>query len=524
MSKIQYGPCVLNVLKTNYYKREAVFNGPDVVGTKHTLSVRAVFNPGSQADTLTGETIIGPTAPSVFPAVAFRGPPVGPHVGVPIGVPTGRAAGPSGAWTAQVVRHTLMQPRLQLRWVIDSVPILVSPLPGLVVDSYGNGPRPVSCDVVELHGSKTFLVEWVIETTLSDCWRFTQSPFIVLSHTWTSEDDLDPDFYVTRTTRGRVMFDGGLIRTPGAIIPGTINPDWYRWQFLHPVPQNMKRMGVKTRVLEDGQTVEYEILDRETALNIVSGSVTRIEGVHKVTNEIIDAIHFGETRTGGWGGDFKIGSIGGSWSRTESMSALHYYASRGRRGAFDSYPAFATHFIGLKVWGTRGSARADLESVARDIITKRILPITGLVARAVKSEITHDIVQSAIEALVVYYGGPLTQPSFLPNARDDGAYVFGSKTSNDTTANLLAASTTINKAPNGDSVGRGTFLQAIVQAALQKPCNLAATYPPPPAAVAPIPGPTLSTPPPALPAPAALPVPLPFPPTWPKPAPSTDLS
>jgi hypothetical protein len=491
------GGVYLNVMKVNTYKREAVYAGNDYLYTRHTLSVRAIFNPGTQVDFLIGRPITYlQQPPHVVPALQPRqivGPLVSsaraPHHG------TGQGDRPA-AVTAEAVKHVLMQPRLQLHWSVNHQTVLRSPLAGVVVDSTG-GPKPLSCDVAEIQSGKTFLVDWTVQTDINECPDFSSQPNPVLSHQYSQEDTLDQDFLTVRVTKGTVVFDAALVRTPGffaGLAGQALDIDSMRASFLLPVPAKMKRMAVKVGLEPDNQTLHYEVVDKELPILFNKVGVTRIEGTHKIANtlpgmsvdvpflgkvDVVKSAAMGGTLTGlGEAGLRKLGLPG--WAATGLGIIANFATGNFVGGALQNnwgqILSTSQHIINLKVWGTRSTTRNTLEDFARDIIVQRIVPLRVSYKPIIThSETVHDVVGNFVDTTVVLVGGPLS-PLGVPCPTQDfiGTRLFGAS---DDTGTLLFRTPVITnpQAPPHDDKSRGTFLETLVASALSKPCDPAVT-------------------------------------------------
>jgi hypothetical protein len=461
----------------------------------------------TQQDVLTGEFPIVPPGPESVAPLLGRVAPVGPHVGAQIGpglVP--RRFGGNAAYTAEAVKQVLLQPRMQLIWSINGLRVLQSPIGGFLCDS-SNGPKPVSCDVVEIHSGKTFLVDWTVQTDISPCPLYTSTPDPVLSNQWTQEDTLDEDFLVKRTTRGRTIFDAAIL---AGINPGVIRdaPDSFRQLIILPITaSNMKRESVRVKVLEDGVTVEWETVDKETFSNFwlfADPNITRVEATHSVKG-----YYAGGATTITSSGRLGIGAPAGlpidagistSIGRSLTFSPGEAAAAR-RSGAYSpatlalidivqgNAVVLSQHTIWAKVWGNRQVLRNNLEAFIRQLIVNRLAPLLPLLGFDIETEIIHNVGMNGntVEAHAVYVGGPLsgspgmalplraTLPSRLGPTFTT---VFGPTNDSGIFAPVGGAVSGVTQrsgtqlvAPPFDSVSRGTMLIELITAALSTPCN-----------------------------------------------------
>jgi hypothetical protein len=500
----------LNVTRCNWYKREAVFSGTDYVGTRHTVSWRCVFNPGTQGDFLLGKdnSYLASPPHALPPAPTARQFNLGPLSSFKIAPHSNAAGAPfrlPAAFTAESVKHYLMQPRMRLQWAWDHQNVLISPLPGMVCDATG-GPFPVSCDVAEMHSGKTWMVDYVWSSVINECPQFAEFPHAVLSNQYGQTEDLDADFLRTTTTRGTVVFDRGVLETSGVLGDGAFGADdLVRADLFLPVPSNMKREHVRVALEPDGVTLRYEVVDRELPLNWDAAGITRVEGIHKVTNELPNfSIPIPGTST-------SVSIIDGA-ARTSDLFNLvgRFPMHRGMRAIFKHFGLDAAeiggltrvgwspaallstdvagaccssyHLVQVKAWGHRGVLRNTMEQFIRDIITKRIMPIRdgGMAPITLKSEVTHSVEGNWVEAVEVYRGGPLRGfGDVLPTKTVTNAKVFGDN--NDTKDLIITASTKQVQRPPYDNTSRATQLEGLVSSALSRPCGYGdANLPPQP--------------------------------------------
>jgi hypothetical protein len=336
MSAIIYDGIVLDRAKVRV-QRKTVMSGPSYVQTLWTLHVIGVYNPGYTAyTTVTGRPATSGVSPSLKPGgqpgkgsevqanvlEALARPPfnVPPLAVAGVNRPIDAGFGGDAAALAQsiasqvgstttpltaiirapvrapqtdvAIRHALMQPRKRLTFIIGTDVVVDTPVPPFTVD-VDNGPTPISCDVVEINGLKTFLVEYVIscatnEVEKTNTGKLTtsgivpavasqRSPYKVsplLLHEYTMEHDLDQDLHCTRTITGRMVFRSDVLAKERLL------PDQLRYWAGHPVPLRFNRQRVKVRALPDNRTLEYTVVDRQTFSPIDPNLMTRFEAVY----------------------------------------------------------------------------------------------------------------------------------------------------------------------------------------------------------------------------------------------------
>ena len=83
----------------------------------------------------------------------------------------------------------------------------------------------------------------------------------ILSHTWSTHDHIDQDDLTTSAIRGQIVFRSDVLRVRRRVLARM--PDDYRILMTHPLPRDFKRMSVDVVANDDGNTVDYIIVDRE---------------------------------------------------------------------------------------------------------------------------------------------------------------------------------------------------------------------------------------------------------------------
>ena len=341
---------LLTRLEVLSYEREPQWLGPDYLFTTYRLRVRGIFNPEVNAYDLVGgafspyqapEGSLGPTAVASTGLGFTRDQPLlstyratNPNVTLvadgtlPTNVGPGQSRQTFAVHTDRAIRDWMMQPRRQLIFSIGVTPSLVSPSinsDGTVANVNGrtttdawNGPVPLSCDVVAVSGTKTFLVDYAIETYVNESQIFVTKPSVLLAHRWSATEDIDQDFYQTRTIKGVARF-----RTDRLAYLGNL-PDDFRQLLFHPMPGGgfdaaidgyampvgWKRTLINVDAAEDGSTLSYALVDKQVYLNVVPECVSRIEAFMTV-----GANPF--TPEGSAEGLAKIVGVGGSSSNEE---------------------------------------------------------------------------------------------------------------------------------------------------------------------------------------------------------------
>lgn len=402
---LQYGCINLNLLNVLEYKREATYDHANYVYTKYRLVVRAVYNPSTQQDSWAASPSFNaannPGVPYV-PADAnpfaqqannINGPieqPLGaPKFTRPTGQPPVRAGIPA-AVSDVALRHALMQPRQQLIFSVGGLVNIFSPLDGMQTDVM-NGPTPIACNVVQLQGSRTWIVDYAIETCINECSLYGGNVPAVLSHVWEMQHELDADYFAKQTIRGRVLFRSD------AIIRMGLNPDDYRTLIALDVPPGFKRERIQVHVGNPPNLIEYELVDRQLPLGWSMPGVTRLEATHSVSTDresgdvvalrTIKALAGHASKlakeVAANSARASAGMPGNELDPVHAAEIAAAVAGNATQGIIDagadvlegmiSNMPINTHTIVVELWGDSSTNRAALEGFARQILAQRLL-------------------------------------------------------------------------------------------------------------------------------------------------------
>jgi len=465
------------------YEREPVWQGPDYLWTTHRLRVRGIYNPEVNAYSFGGAN----PPPQQVPAVQLNSfvPVTIPVIGANrfrsisnAGIPGNPvvAASPSmtrgvfGPITDMAVKHKLMQAGNVLSYSVGATPILVSPSVNAngssAVSDAHNGPFPLACDVVKISGTKTFLVDYAIETYMNEAYLYKSTPCVLLSHRWKVTEDIDQDYFSTRRIEGRAQFRADRLIFLGAM------PDDFRMALFHPLPGNgWKRTAVTVHVGEDGTSLEYALTDKQLALSIISDEVTRIEAWQEASanNLSIEGLVGGALKAA-----MDFFTFGGG-SRESDITAGESAAKAGFSLVSSIVPQTQIVVV-CRVWGFSDSPRKELEDVAITCVLARFDSMVNVVANyAASTEIVvrHDLAGSFVEARAIKKTSLASAPyaglaawSNVPNVGQyfpDDDNTKGVLTENHSAVTPLGLPNRINSRGAGT---RGTFIERLVTAAL----------------------------------------------------------
>jgi hypothetical protein len=267
--RLRYGTVDLDVWKLKEYRREVVEKDGQYLHTKVTLSVLAWYNPGLNrvANVAIGREIspvaVGPlVAPPVVAPALFTDRSLEQYLNTPrrpldfytgaVPVPGIAATPVPAAPTAIIFRSPIFAPN-GIRYAVDAL----------------NGPMPVHCNVMELVGEKTMLVDFTVVSHICDTdrhvpaglFRVTRqdsTPSPLTSLTFWMEEDLDDCFYSTLTVSGSATFRQDLMAARG-LVPDDFR-DYIGRQF--PVPPFMKREKVEIKAMPGNTEITFRIIDK----------------------------------------------------------------------------------------------------------------------------------------------------------------------------------------------------------------------------------------------------------------------
>lgn len=133
-----------------------------------------------------------------------------------------------------------------------------------------NGPKPRFCEVVQIVGSSLYRVEYEIELALIDCTDNANTQG-VLNNRWSMHDNIDKDWYTTRTMRGRLR-----------LANSNLNPHAFRAWCVPPLQPNFKRETIDVVSSPDQLTLDYTVVDRQVFCSAPAPATTW-SGTHIVS-------------------------------------------------------------------------------------------------------------------------------------------------------------------------------------------------------------------------------------------------
>lgn len=241
MTTFEYNGIELEITKTRQYDRDAVYDGPTYIYTKHVIAIEAEYNPKATSYQLVNGTV-NPRE-GEFP-------------------PT----------TDVAVRHKLMQPRSSLLYRSGGRTILQVVIDADTPTDCNNGPKPISCDVEEIQGEKRFRVRFTLECYINECDTNGRSDEpTVLSHRWTHEERIDMNLNSTLIMTGRIIFNTAILDRENSY------PDFFRRTYVPKCPRGYKRISVNVTAGEDQNELRYSVIDRYNGYQILIPGITEVD-------------------------------------------------------------------------------------------------------------------------------------------------------------------------------------------------------------------------------------------------------
>lgn len=178
------------------------------------------------------------------------------------------------AQTQRGIRYLLMEPRgpfeMRTGMAIEggsltggTILLKASPVPSNAnSESFSgfdlnNGPRCLTHSIDHVVANELFRVSATFEVCVLECNAEGTSPNNtsgVLSNRWSCQDEIDQNFYTTRTYTG-------VLRT----FSGRINPHQFRHYVVPPLEPGLRRERMDFEATADGLSLRYTVVDKEVA-------------------------------------------------------------------------------------------------------------------------------------------------------------------------------------------------------------------------------------------------------------------
>lgn len=299
--------------------------------------------------------------------------------------------------------QVLMQPRQALTYWIGNDLVYQSPVPDatdtLLFSDADGGPRPLSCRIIEIHGTKSAVVHYRITFT-----QVTGSN-IVLSNRWNVTADVDGDTWLTTlTTNGRATLRSDLLQANSLIA------DQFRKAFFLPIPLGFARKSVRVIQTPDGRELAWTTVDQQQALCLGTGQViTRVEGACSVG------------ASSNWKNIVEAASAGADivWN----MATMDFRGTlRGIGKAIKNTIPVVHGHCNLRCWGppsTGGSVRAQMATFLVELALDRFT-VRGSRPPFTSAHLITSVEKPYCELKMDFFGGPKTLANAILNMRDFG--------------------------------------------------------------------------------------------------------
>lgn len=251
---LYYGPITLTNCLTREFSQEAVYDdsGTDIVCHKFTISVVGFVH---GLTTVATGTLVKPSGPSALRSYAI---PDTSH---------------GAAINHKNIRAALMHPRQYFKLEVGAsrdhtgdgeVLLDCFPSSNNADESKNsashidvrNGPHPLDCKITHVADNNVFRVEYRIEIYALECKTdgTNDNQTGVLSNRWSLVEDVDANFYTTRTISGRLK-----------VATSRVNPLDFRAYVVPKLRKGFRRESMRFEVSADALTLDYTITDKEIA-------------------------------------------------------------------------------------------------------------------------------------------------------------------------------------------------------------------------------------------------------------------
>lgn len=285
------------------------------------------------------------------------------------GEPPGVAPVDTSGTRAYVQLHNqLMAPRGALRVRVGGVDVVNIPANGDVE----LGPKPLKFVILGFNGEQSLVGEYTVQYTLPNPCPGRNGVMAFLGHVWKAEDDVDREFFLTRTYTGILHLDPRVVGA-GSGANGT-HPDAIRHLYLPPRTPGTHRVGVRVRTLEDGYTLVYQAVDRQPTAIVNSRAVVRMEAEHRVEHS--KPGHFGGSMQREIGFHEQIAAGISAWQpptfTSPSLTAIATARMLAVLNRVGHLPT-VTHDVTATAYGHPASRYGDLSRAARIVVLYRLM-------------------------------------------------------------------------------------------------------------------------------------------------------
>lgn len=164
----------------------------------------------------------------------------------------------------QNARQRLLQPRKPFTMIVGDKVLLSAKAYGDTTTLFGisnksvvyfdvnNGPKPQRVAIQAIAGTSLIPIEFSIEICAVECETENNSTGGALNNRWTVADEMDHNWYTTRTIHGRLR-----------VRYAALNPNLFRAMVFPPLQPGFRRERISTTTSPDGLELEYTVVDKE---------------------------------------------------------------------------------------------------------------------------------------------------------------------------------------------------------------------------------------------------------------------
>ena len=260
---VSYNGIILNNVVTKQWNQQITYDesGTDPLAVQYTLAFEGILHLQSVANAPLSQSI-------ETPWVAQEGQPT--------------AGFEFGALLSDVQRR-LSVPRKTLSVRMGGTTVLtVFPADQSPRDyDVDNGPKPQFVRVTNIVSDKVVRVQFSIVAAIHGCPSGITPNSIILNNRWSVSEEMDENFFTTKTIRGTVRFarSGPNNQQPGAQGSFALAGHAYKHIVIPALENGFRRVRMQYVVSESGLSAQYSITDRQTHTS-APWPATKITGQH----------------------------------------------------------------------------------------------------------------------------------------------------------------------------------------------------------------------------------------------------
>jgi len=185
------------------------------------------------------------------------------------------------------IRRLLSKPRQTLKVFFgDSLVLHVEPATdinrGTQRKDVNNGPKPRNITVERVVGERLLFISFAIDVSLVECGSDGQAPDATLSNRWSVSEEMDDNFFTTRTISGKLYMAVGFRPGNGAADVKALEgapPFRHKVLTVPPLERGFKRQKISFAVDRTGLICDYVVVDRQVHTS-APWPATKISGSH----------------------------------------------------------------------------------------------------------------------------------------------------------------------------------------------------------------------------------------------------